>query len=144
MKNIIVTGCNGQLGIEINRLLAGDPEYHLINTDVSDPGFVPVDKKLPDHVSVRWHGLPSGIQFLRALDEGKLLYLQLYLHPCYGTHHVLCYGYTAVHSTDSGGKDKEKNRKQREIYLIIADGWNRRPRYLRLKSRGLCNFFAIE
>ena len=46
MKNIIVTGCNGQLGIEINRLLAGDPEYHLINTDVSDPGFVPVDKKL--------------------------------------------------------------------------------------------------
>ena len=105
---------------------------------------IPVDKKLPDHVSVRWHGLPSGIQFLRALDEGKLLYLQLYLHPCYGTHHVLCYGYTAVHSTDSGGKDKEKNRKQREIYLIIADGWNRRPRYLRLKSRGLCNFFAIE
>lgn len=46
MKNIIVTGCNGQLGIAINKLLGGQDEYHLINTDVSDPGFVKVDKKL--------------------------------------------------------------------------------------------------
>ncbi|MCI2049802.1 MAG: dTDP-4-dehydrorhamnose reductase [Lachnospiraceae bacterium] len=34
MKNIIVTGCHGQLGIAINRLLGGDPAYHLINSDV--------------------------------------------------------------------------------------------------------------
>ncbi len=46
MKNIIVTGCNGQLGIAINKLLGANPEYHLINTDVSDPGFVHVDKML--------------------------------------------------------------------------------------------------
>jgi dTDP-4-dehydrorhamnose reductase len=46
MKNIIVTGCNGQLGIAINKLLSQDPEYHLVNTDVAEPGFVKVDKLL--------------------------------------------------------------------------------------------------
>lgn len=46
MKNIIITGCNGQLGIAINKLLSQDPEYHLVNTDVAEPGFVKVDKLL--------------------------------------------------------------------------------------------------
>lgn len=46
MKKIIVTGCNGQLGIAVNKLLGEDSEYSLVNTDVSDPGFVKVDKKL--------------------------------------------------------------------------------------------------
>ena len=46
MKNIIVTGCNGQLGIAINQLLGADPEYHLVNTDIADTGFVHVDNKL--------------------------------------------------------------------------------------------------
>ena len=82
----------------------------------------------------RWHPFPSEIQFIRALDAGKLLYLQLHRHPCYGSHHLLCYGYTTLHSED---------RKQREIYLLLADGWSRRPRYLRLKKRGICHFFAI-
>lgn len=85
-------------------------------------------------LAIRWHALPGETQFLRALDAGKLLYLQLYLHPCYGTHHLLCYGYTSVHSTET---------RKREIYLILADGWSRRPRYMRLKERGICNFFAI-
>ena len=34
-KKIIVTGCNGQLGRAINRELAGDDGYELINTDVT-------------------------------------------------------------------------------------------------------------
>ncbi len=33
MKKLIITGCNGQLGREINRLFAGNSEYELINTD---------------------------------------------------------------------------------------------------------------
>ena len=45
-KKIIVTGCNGQLGIAINKLLGSSGEYTLVNTDVSDPGFVKVDKLL--------------------------------------------------------------------------------------------------
>ncbi len=46
MKKIIVTGCNGQLGIAVNKLLGEDDQYSLVNTDVSDPGFVKVDKLL--------------------------------------------------------------------------------------------------
>lgn len=46
MKKIIVTGCNGQLGIAVNKLLGEDDQYCLVNTDVLDPGFVNVDKLL--------------------------------------------------------------------------------------------------
>lgn len=46
MKKIIVTGCNGQLGIAVNKLLGEDDQYCLVNTDVLDPGFVKVDKLL--------------------------------------------------------------------------------------------------
>ena len=107
-------------------------------------------------VTIRWSGFPAEIQFIRALDAGKLLYLQLHHHPCYGSHHLLCYGYTIVQSIRETDEEKENGagpvrkesgagpvRRQREIYLILADGWNRQPRYLRLKSRGICHFFAI-
>lgn len=46
MKNIIVTGCGGQLGIAINRLLGDDPSYQLINTDIAASPFVRVDRTL--------------------------------------------------------------------------------------------------
>ena len=82
---------------------------------------------------IRWHAFPSETQFIRALDAGRILFLQLHHHACYGSHHLLCYGYTTVHGADG----------QREIYLLLADGWNRRTRYLRLKSRRICHFFAI-
>ncbi len=36
MKRIIVTGCNGQLGREINRLYEGNKDIELINTDVDE------------------------------------------------------------------------------------------------------------
>lgn len=36
MKRIIITGCNGQLGREINRLYEGNRDIELINTDVED------------------------------------------------------------------------------------------------------------
>ena len=36
MKKIIITGCNGQLGREINRLYEGNRDIELINTDVDE------------------------------------------------------------------------------------------------------------
>lgn len=35
MKKILVTGCNGQLGREINRIYQGSSEYEIFNTDVA-------------------------------------------------------------------------------------------------------------
>lgn len=46
MKNIIITGCNGQLGIAVNQLLGSSEEYRLINTDVNQTGRIPIDQKL--------------------------------------------------------------------------------------------------
>lgn len=44
MKKIIVTGCNGQLGIAINRLYAGDADICLVNTDVKELDITNIDK----------------------------------------------------------------------------------------------------
>ena len=46
MKNIIVTGCHGQLGIAIGKLLGKNDEYHLINTDVEELDITDVDAVL--------------------------------------------------------------------------------------------------
>ena len=44
MKNIIVTGCNGQLGRAINRVLGDSTQYSLINTDVPELDITDIDK----------------------------------------------------------------------------------------------------
>lgn len=46
VKNIIVTGCNGQLGKAINSELAGNTEYNLINTDVGELDITDIDAVL--------------------------------------------------------------------------------------------------
>lgn len=43
MKPIIVTGCNGQLGRAINKQLAGNTEYELVNTDVAELDITNID-----------------------------------------------------------------------------------------------------
>lgn len=43
MKKILVTGCNGQLGREINRIYAGSSEYEIFNTDVFQPEVTELD-----------------------------------------------------------------------------------------------------
>ncbi len=42
MKNIIITGCNGQLGRALGRVLA-DTQYRLINTDVAELDITKID-----------------------------------------------------------------------------------------------------
>lgn len=46
MKKIIVTGCNGQLGIAINKRYAGNSDIELVNTDVGELDITDVDKVL--------------------------------------------------------------------------------------------------
>lgn len=43
MKKIIITGCNGQLGREMNRFYAGNTDIELINTDVEELDITNVD-----------------------------------------------------------------------------------------------------
>lgn len=44
MKKVIVTGCNGQLGIAINKQYAGSPDIELVNTDVAELDITNIDK----------------------------------------------------------------------------------------------------
>ncbi len=46
MKKIIVTGCNGQLGVAINKKYAGNDGIELVNTDVAQLDITDVDKVL--------------------------------------------------------------------------------------------------
>ena len=43
MKKMIITGCNGQLGREMNRLYAGNTDIELINTDVGELDITSID-----------------------------------------------------------------------------------------------------
>jgi len=43
MKKIMITGCNGQLGREMNRFYAGNTDIELINTDVDELDITNVD-----------------------------------------------------------------------------------------------------
>lgn len=44
MKKIIVTGCNGQLGIAINKQYEGETNIELVNTDVEQLDITNIDK----------------------------------------------------------------------------------------------------
>lgn len=44
MKKIIVTGCNGQLGIAVNKLYAKSTDIELVNTDVAELDITNIDK----------------------------------------------------------------------------------------------------
>ncbi|MCC6094521.1 MAG: hypothetical protein LIV24_05810 [Eubacterium sp.] len=72
-------------------------------------------------------------RFLELARQKKLLYLQLRHHPCYGSHHVICYGALEVESSD---------RKEHALYLAIADGWAHQMRYL--SADGLGIYFGLQ
>lgn len=46
MKKIVITGCNGQLGRAMNKVLEGNDEYELVNTDVAELDITNIDAVL--------------------------------------------------------------------------------------------------
>jgi hypothetical protein len=76
--------------------------------------------------------------FLQLVRRGNLLYMELRHHPVYGNHHLVCIGLTELVSNGV------PERVRRKYYLIVADGWAGRPRYLDLDEVGICRFFEIR
>ena len=77
---------------------------------------------------VRLH-LFTRDQVRRSLNSGALLYLMLWNHPVYRSHHLLCYGCEDVVNTETGSL---------RTYLKVSDGHVNQTRYLDLKEvRGL-------
>ncbi|MGN0362090.1 MAG: hypothetical protein ACI4ET_04540, partial [Bilifractor sp.] len=73
-------------------------------------------------------------RFLELARQKKLLSLQLRHHPCYGKHHVICYGAVEVESSD---------RENHALYLAIADGWAHQMRYLSASALGIYSGLKI-
>ncbi len=44
MRNILITGCNGQLGRAVNRIMADNSEYQLVNKDVAQLDITDIDR----------------------------------------------------------------------------------------------------
>ena len=96
------------------------------------------------HSALRNYHIPAKVSgpvvasrrgLLRDIEDGALIYLQLYLHPIYGSHHLLCYGYTVLRALPTG---------KEEIFLVLADGWNPAPRYLPLSELYLFHYYAVR
>ena len=68
------------------------------------------------------------------LRKGRLLYLMLHHHRCYGSHHVICSGFRVLKSSSS---------EREERYFLIADGWSSSPRYLAASELGFCSYCSV-
>lgn len=73
--------------------------------------------------------------FKKCLENGNICYLQLRFDKPYGSHHVVCYGYSYVRCEDTG---------KRYMYLKIADGWSCVPRYMEASDMMLNMFIPVS
>lgn len=71
---------------------------------------------------------PDGVE--RALERGAIVLLQVYHHPKYKNHHMLCY---ACRRTDAGDRE-----------FLLADGWKPGPLWVDEKSIGHGHFLTIR
>ena len=80
-------------------------------------------------VSVHFHPwiTESGVE--RALEQGAIVLLEVYLHPRYKNHHMLCY---ACREGEDG---------QREY--LLADGWTPGPLWVDRKGLGVGHFLEV-
>lgn len=72
--------------------------------------------------------------FIKCLNDGGMAYLELRFDKPYGSHHVVCYGYSYVKNEQTG---------QRKLYLKIADGWSHNPRYMESTDMMLNSFIPV-
>lgn len=88
--------------------------------DVFDAyGFRSVEVDVTGRYSINYTNIKNGLR------SGKVLYLLLDGHDCYGNHHVICYAYTRLVSSTDGSY---------ATYLKVADGWASSPRYIDIES----------
>ena len=71
----------------------------------------------------------------RELEQGKLLVLGMTRHRCYGSHLVMACGTVYVAAADGSAP---------RLYLLVADGWSHRPRYIAADTLRLCGYAAVE
>lgn len=84
------------------------------------------------HVVRRVPANPATMQ--KELKQGRILYLILHHHRCYGDHHLLCYGYQVLENAAG---------TRRILYFLCADGWSSTPRFLAASELGFCSYCSV-
>lgn len=84
-----------------------------------------------DDTAVRFHPWITAEAVRRALDSGAIVYLQVYFHPKYKNHHMLCYAY-------------ETDPESGEPSFLLADGWQAGPVRVNAAGLGRGHFFTIR
>ena len=84
--------------------------------------------------ALTWRVQARPERMARELEQGRLLVLAMTAHGCYGSHLVLACG--TVRVAVPGGADR--------LYLLVADGWSPRPRYIAADSLHVCGYVAVE
>ena len=84
---------------------------------------------LENKVSVRFHPWITPDAVEKALKDGAIVYLEVYFHPKYKDHHMICYAC------------KREDGKRR---FLLSDGWSPVPVYVGDEELGHGHFMTIE
>ena len=82
-------------------------------------------------VSIRFHPWITPDAVKKALEQGAIVLLQVYFHPKYKSHQMLCY---ACETDPVDGKD----------LFLLADGWTRGPVLVDAQKIGYGHFLTIR
>ena len=82
-----------------------------------------------DRVSVKFHPWITPDAVEKALNDGAIVYLEVYLHPKYKDHHMLCYAC------------RRENGKR---LFLLSDGWSPVPVYVGEEELGHGHFMTIR
>lgn len=80
-------------------------------------------------LSIRFHPWITPDAVAAALDEGAIVYLQVYGHPKYKNHHMLCYAYR----TEGGARQ-----------FLLADGWASGPVWVTGEGLGHGHYLTVR
>ncbi|MDO5476525.1 MAG: hypothetical protein Q4F43_05350 [Eubacteriales bacterium] len=90
---------------------------------------------------IRFHPWITPDAVEKALEQGSIVYLEVYRHPKYRSHHMLCYG--CRH--EKGGKSETGQESSAPVRrFLLADGWISRPVWVTGEELGHGHFLTIS
>ena len=81
--------------------------------------------------SVRFHPWITAEAVMKALDTGAVVYLEVYRHPKYKNHHMLCYGH-------------RRPAPEGPEQFLLADGWAAGPVWVNEDQLGHGHYLTIR
>lgn len=84
---------------------------------------------LDNQASVRFHPWITPDAVEKALEDGAIVYLEVYFHPKYKDHHMICYAC------------RREDGKRR---FLLSDGWSPVPVYVSGEELGHGHFMTVK